>query len=185
MAVAPQFNTAPITADDLLAMPADARYELIRGELVEMPPPPGSPHGKLTDRLASRASVFARDNDLGEGFSECGFLIERGPDTMLAPDWAFVAKHRLPPKETKGYFPLAPDVVLETRSPSDSPREVALKAAQWIAAGVRMAWVLDGDALTLTIHRPNQPPRVLHAKDTLTGEDVLPGFELPLMKVFQ
>ncbi len=174
------------TADDLLAMPEDLRVELVRGELIPMPPPPGGEHGNLTDLVSSRASVFVADHDLGHTFAaETGFLIARNPDSVKAPDWAFVAKWRLLGEVTEKHVPLAPDLLLETISPSDTRREVAYKIELWLAAGVHMVWELDPAERRLTVHRPNQPPRFLSATDTLSGEDILPGFELPLSRVFK
>jgi Uma2 family endonuclease len=173
------------TASDLLVLPADARYELIRGELIEMTPPPGAEHGKLNSRLGSRISVFAEDHDLGEGFSsETGFLVEQHPDTVIAPDWAFVRKEKLPARTPQGYLTVAPDLVLETRSPSDRPREVVQKVTMWLNAGVRIVWELNPATRTLTVHRKDRLPRVLGPADTVTGEEVLPGFEFALAGLF-
>lgn len=182
----PQTKGKVYTAEDLLQMPGDARYELIRGELCPMPDN-SAEHGSRTDRLASRVSVFVQDNDLGECFAaETRFTIERNPDTTLGPDFAFVAKNRLPDQlPRRGYLPLAPDIVLETVSPNDTKREMSLKVARWLQAGTRIAWVLDPEAQTLTVHRTGEIPRILGPEDTLTGEDVLPGLEIPLVRVFR
>src|SRR5262249_50687684 len=108
----------------------------------------------------------------------------QNPDTVIGPDFAFVALERLPAVLPKGHLPLAPDLVLETRSPSDTRRMVEDKVKQWLEAGVRMVWTLDPKARTLTIHRPGEQPGVLGEDAPLTGEDLLPGLELPLHRVF-
>ena len=186
MAIAAPPSQRIYTADDLLAMPEDLRVELVRGELIPMPPPPGGEHGNLTERVGARATVFVEDNDLGYTFTaETGFLVSRNPDSVKAPDWAFVAKARLPDQVTEKHVPVVPDLLLETRSPSDTRREVAYKIEIWLAAGVRMVWELDPDRRQITVHRPNQSPQFLSSTDTLSGEDVLPGFQLPLSKVFR
>ena len=186
MAIAAPLEQRIYTADDLLAMPEDLRVELVRGELIPMPPPPGGEHGNLTERIGARASVFVEDHDLGYTFAaETGFLLARNPDSVKAPDWAFVAKGRLPGGVTEKHVPMAPDLLLETISPSDTRREVAYKMELWLAAGVRMVWELDPAQQRVTVHRANQAPRYLSAADTLSGEDVLPGFELPLSRVFK
>ncbi len=173
------------TSDELFALPADMRYELIRGELVEMPPSPGAEHGDKTIRLSARATVFADDNDLGVCFAaETGFKVESDPDTVIAPDWAFVSQERVPHPIPQKYIPFAPDIVLETRSPFASDRDVAKKVAIWLSAGVRIVWELNPRRQQLIIHRSGQPPRFLGPADTLTGEEVLPGFEFPMARLF-
>ena len=171
------------TTDDLWCLPSGTRFELVRGELRPMPPPAGDEHGYLTQSIGQRIGVFVEDNDLGRCYAaETGFVLSRNPDTVLAPDFAFVAKSRLSGPPGKKYVPLVPDLVLETRSPDDTPSEVAEKIAGWLAAGVRIVWELDLKSRTLTVYRPDAEPQALAANDTLTGEDVLPGFALPLAR---
>jgi Uma2 family endonuclease len=173
------------TADDLLEMPDDCRFELIRGELIEMPPSPGGEHGYTTISIAAYASVYVMERGLGFCFAaETGFKVSSDPDVVLAPDFAFVAKDRLPDGVTKKHVPLAPDLVMETRSPSDRKRDVATKMLLWLQAGVKEVWILEPSARTLTIHRTGEPPRVLGANDTLGGGDILPGFTFALSRLF-
>ncbi len=173
-------------ADDLFNMPSEARYELIRGELIAMPPPPGGEHGYTTASLAARITVFADEYDLGYCFAaETGFKIGSDPDTVLAADFAFVAVDRLPEGVPVKHVPLAPDIVLETRSPRDSKRDVASKTLLWLQAGTRVVWVLDPKAKTLTVHRFGHVPQTLGPADTLREEEILPGFAYPLARLFR
>ena len=150
-----------------------------------MAPPPGWEHRTTTNRLAARASVFIFDHDLGDASAaETGFLLARDPDTVLAPDFAFVSKGRLGVHAGKKYLPLCPDLVMETVSPSDTRREIALKTEAWLRYGARMVWILDPSERTVTVHRPDAPFRVLEVGNTLTGEDVLPGFSIALENIF-
>jgi Uma2 family endonuclease len=182
-ALAPPYQKL-YTADDLLAMPRDSRYELVRGELVPMSPPPGEQHGELAMTLSARATVYVQDHDLGRCLvAETGVLIGNNPDTVRAPDWAFTRKKRLHQPASAGHARVVPDVVLEVRSPSDSRAAFAERAAMWINAGVQMVWMLDPAQQTLTVHREHEV-RILGADDVLTGEDLLPGFELPLSRLF-
>lgn len=174
-----------VTSDDLLNLPSELRYELIRGKLIDTSPPPGGEHGVRTNRLSARATLFAEDHDLGFGFAaETGFKIASDPDTVLAPDWAFISRDRMPSPIPRGHVPVVPDIVLETRSPKDSAREVAQKVGMWLEAGVRIVWELDPANNRLAIHRKGITTRFLGSDKLLTGEDVLPGFELPLTTVF-
>lgn len=159
-------------------------YELVQGELREMAPP-GGMHGSSTSRLTILAGIVALDNDLGETFAaETGFLISRNPDTVLAPDFAFISKDRLPSLPATGYIPVVPDIVLETRSPNDTKREVADKVERWLNAGVRLVWEINPSAKVLTVHRVGIAPLLLGNGDTLSGEDVLPGFSLAVERLF-
>ena len=186
MSIASPPESRVYTADDLLNMPEDWRFELIRGELIPMPPPPGGEHGALTNDLSGLATAFALQNNLGQGFAaETGFLISTDPDSVIAPDWAFITRERLPERVGRKHMPVVPDLVLETRSPNDSRREISLKVQLWLLVGVRIVWELDPRGRTLTVHRAGATPNVLKPEDTLTGEDVLPGLEIPLSLIFR
>jgi Uma2 family endonuclease len=185
MGTAPAAEPRLYTAEDLAGLPSEARYELIEGELRPMPPPAGDEHGTRTMRLSARVAVFAEDNNLGRCYAaETGFLVARNPDTILAPDFGFVSRERLVPVQPEGFVPVAPDLVLETRSPNDRPPDVAEKVRWWLHAGVQIVWELDPRARVLTVYRPGVEPRALGVGDALTGEELLPGFALPLARLF-
>ena len=172
------------TAEEFERLDDDLRYELTRGELRPMPPPPGAEHGSLTIDLTLEVGLFVREHRLGRCFAaETRFTIERNPDTVVAPDMAYVARERLPAKMPAGFLDLAPDLVLEVRSPSDRKREVKEKVERWLAAGVRMVWELHPARRILTVYRPGAEAREPGIDDTLSGEDVLPGFALPLRRL--
>lgn len=174
------------TAEDLEQMPPDLRVELVRGELRKMPPPAGEEHGSITFTFGLAVGNYVAEHDLGRCYAaETGFKIERDPDTVRGPDFAFVRRDRLTGPPQPGYLPAAPDLVLETRSPSDRTRYVDDKVALWLEAGVRMALVLDPARRTLTVYRAAAAPQALGADDTFDGEDVLPGFTLPVRRLFR
>ena len=160
------------------------RYELIQGGLHEMAPPGGT-HGSSTSRLATFVSILVIDKDLGETFAaETGFLVRRDPDTVLAPDFAFVAKNRLPNPLSSGYVPVIPDIVLETRSPNDTKREIADKIDRWLELGVRLVWELNPKLRVLTVYALGQAPRILSESGILDGGNVLPDFSVPIARLF-
>ncbi len=185
MAIATLEKPAVHTAEDLERLSNQGfRYELIKGELRPMTPPGGS-HGSTTSRLTILVGILVIDKDLGETFAaETGFLVARNPDTTLAPDFAFVAKDRLPNPLPKSYIPVVPDIVLETRSPNDTKKEVADKVAEWLELGVRLVWELNPQTRILAVHQSNQMPRFLGEGDTLDGGDVLPGLSVPISRLF-
>ncbi len=116
--------------------------------------------------------------------AETGFFVERDPDTILAPDFAFVAEERLPEPLPEGYVPVVPDFAVETRSPSETTREVVEKVEEWLAAGVRLVWVLEPKKRAITTHRLGRSPRIFTSDETVDGEDVLPGLMLPVALIF-
>jgi len=174
------------TADELLAMDEDARYELVRGELRVMEPPPAPSHGAVALRLSVAIAnhVFARE--LGMVFAaETGFVLRRDPDTVRAADIAFVRRDRLPPGGIgPGYGPMPPDLAVEVMSPSDRVPQVWQKVDDYIGAGVRAVWVVDAERRTVTVHQAGEPVRLLSEGDTLDGGGVLPGFQCPVSSLF-
>jgi Uma2 family endonuclease len=174
----------PITIEEFEQFPNEPRYELIRGELRPMTPP-SYEHGNVTSIFSAYATMYTLERNLGDCFAaETRFIIERNPDSALGPDWAFIAKDRIPTPRPKGFSPVVPDAVLEVRSPSDRPGDVQEKVERWLAAGVRLVWELNPKTRRLTVYRPDREPQVLGMEDTLSGEDVLPGFTLPLRRLF-
>ena len=181
--------TAPIerlgtTAEELFELPDDGmRHELVEGELRTMTPA-GGEHGRVSLRLGARILEHVEEHDLGAAFAaETGFVLNRGPDTVRAPDVAFVCGDRLQAAPSWGFPELAPDLVVEVVSPSDRASEVASKAAMWLDAGVRLVWVVDPQARLAAVHHPGGLVTVLREDGVLDGEDVLPRFRLPLASV--
>ena len=176
----------PITADDFEKFDPEWRYDLIRGELFPMPPFPSEQHGFITSDLATELSGYVRRNALGRtSAAETRFVIEQNPDTSIAPDWAFIAKERAPKVLSEKFSRLVPDAILEVRSPSDRKSAVETKMKRWIAAGVRIGWELDLKKKIMTVYRPNAEPYEIDINGTISGEDVLPGFALPMRTLFE
>ncbi|MBC8109102.1 MAG: Uma2 family endonuclease [Anaerolineae bacterium] len=178
-------KTKSITADELLAMGDIGRCELIYGELVMMSPA-GVPHGIVAMRFGRFLSEFVDQHDLGIVLAaETGFKIESNPDLVRAPDASFVRKDRLIVPLPKGFFEGVPDLAVEVASPDDSRREVSEKVNMWLAHGTQTVWVADPQTMTVVVHRVGQPPRMLRTTDEIAKETLLPGFVLPLAKVFK
>ena len=174
-------STEPVTAEQLLQM-GEGRRELIRGEVIEMAPA-GSEHGRIAGEICGHVWTFVRERDLGIVYAaETGFLLESDPDTVRAPDVAFVSKARV--VETEGYFPGAPDLAVEVVSPNDSFSEVAEKVRDWLAHGARQVWVVDPRTRAVQVHRSDGTSADLSQDDVIDGGDLLPGLRLPVRDCF-
>lgn len=175
-----------ITAEELLRRPdEDCRHELIRGELITMTPA-GFGHGAVVLRIAGPLWQYVESERLGVVLAaETGFRLETDPDTVRAPDVSFVRRDRLPAGSLPtAFWTGAPDLAVEVLSPNDRVVEVDRKIADWLSAGASAVWVVNPRSQTIAIHRPDTTLRTLSVHDTLDGEDVVPGFRLPVADIF-
>jgi Uma2 family endonuclease len=174
-----------MTAEALLNASGLGRCELLQGEL-KMMSPSGALHGRYVDVLERWLGSFVAENNLGMTFgAETGFILARNPDTVRAPDIAFVVKERLPDPLPAGFFPGPPDLAVEVLSPGDRDSEIAAKTRCWLAAGCREVWNADPGAKTTTIHRADGTVRQFIQTDSLESPSLLPGFHKPLAELFQ
>jgi Uma2 family endonuclease len=167
-----------LTAEEFFLLPDPddgSQQELVRGEVVTMPPP-GGMHGVACLRVARRIGNFVEDNNLGTVTSnDTGFITERSPDSVRGPDVAYWSKDRLPMVPV-GYIEIAPDMLVEVLSPSNTSKQIRAKLKEYFATGVWLVWVIAPEDRTLTIYRTPDEGRVLHETATVSGEDVLPEF---------
>ncbi len=174
----------PMTADELLRTPLpDKRVELVRGVLV-VREPAGFRHGAVSAALTAVLAPHVQAHRLGRVVAaETGFQLARDPDTVRAPDVAFVRRERLPSPEPVGYPALAPDLVVEVLSPGDRPGETLAKVGEWLTAGAQLVWVVDPTRRQTRVYRQDGSETLLTEGDVLTGEDVVPGFECRLAAI--
>ena len=182
-------------ANDLWAL-ADSEnsYELVRGELFVM-----SPASPVQGRYASRLNValggYVEEHELGEAYvSEPGFQLQLGPEqTVRSPDVAFVREERIPsPEEESGFWALAPDLAVEIISPSETAQMIQDKVDDYLAAGVRLIWLVYPKSKRVVEYKhvlrdEVSPTQIRHlgVKDNLEGGDVIPGFEYALSRLFR
>lgn len=181
-------RTEPVTAEQLFRKPDDGRrYELVGGELREMAPA-GGEHGAIAFNLGRLLGNHVAKGRLGQVYAaETGFKITSTPDTVRAPDVAFVDRERVEVAgRVTGYWPGAPDLAVEVVSPNDVHTEVVEKALSWLEAGCRMVLVVDPGQRTVTVYRSLEDIRILRAEagDTIDGGDVVPGWRLALAELF-
>lgn len=172
------------TAEDLLNMPDAGRYELWDGELRERCV--GSEANWVAAGIVADIAAFVGDDDLGFAFSS-GLSLQIVPGR---PNWiprvngAFVANGRLPGnRPPKGHLTVAPDLVLEVVSPRDIAADLVAKTQLLLECGVRLIWVVDPGSRSAMIYRANGTVSAIREEGSLDGEDVLPGFSLPLASV--
>jgi Uma2 family endonuclease len=148
--------------------------------------PAGFDHGGISMNVAGPLHSYVRQNDLGVVVSaEAGFIVGRDPDTVRVPDVAFVRKDRIPKAGRPQKFWIgAPDLAVETMSPNDTVYEVDEKVEEWLTAGALLVWVLNPRQKTVTVHRAERTVQILRLGDVLDGENVVPGFRMPVSDVF-
>jgi Uma2 family endonuclease len=175
-----------VNAEALVRLPDDGqRHELVLGELRTMPPA-GAEHGIIAGRVFGKLFAHVEPRGLGNLFAaETGFLITRQPDTVRAPDVAFVVTGRLAAvQRPSGFAALAPDLVVEVVSPSDTAAEVEEKVQAWLRADVRLVWVVHPATRSVTVYRSLTGVRVLTEADEIGGTPVLPEFRCSVGQFF-
>jgi Uma2 family endonuclease len=173
-----------MTADQYFALGDIGPSELIRGELIHMSPT-GYNHGWIAGNLAFALNQFVKSKKLGRVLTaEAGFLIRQNPDTVRAPDVAFVRAERDPPGGQPKFFPGPPDLAVEVLSPDDRAGEVNAKVQDWLEAGTTTVLVVDPQTQTVAVYHQAQEIRLLHRDDTLELPALLPGFSLAVKEIF-
>lgn len=175
-----------LTAEEFVyEQPDDLRTELVAGGMV-VEPLPGAEHGSLVATIAYHLRGFVEPRGLGRVVAETGYVLVRGPDTVRGPDVSFVSAARWAALQDKRkFFEGAPDLAVEVASPDDSRRQLTAKARGYLAAGARLVWVVWPKRQCVEVFRPGSPPQFLGVADSLDGEQLLPGFRLPVAVIFQ
>jgi Uma2 family endonuclease len=172
-----------MTAEELeqLSIPGKTT-ELVRGRLL-VREPPSALHGRMAARMVYVLSAFVRPRELGDVQDGSGFKIESGPDTVRAPDMAFVSLARGMELRPRGYPAFAPDLAVEIVSPNDRSGELLARAGAWLEAGTHLVWVIDPLRGEAQVYRSDASVALVPREASLDGEGVLPGFHCPLADV--
>jgi len=172
------------TAEQLLQAPGLGRCELIRGEVVMMTPAGFRP-GRIGGKVAAALVTYVEPRRLGVVITaEGGFQIAHDPDTVRAPDVAFVRAERLPAAEPLGFFQGAPDLAVEVLSPGDRASEVTAKVQDWLDAGSSVVWVVDPQTNTVSVYQGRGEATILRSGDALTGGELIPGLRIAVAELF-
>jgi Uma2 family endonuclease len=174
------------TAEQLAQMPSDGnRYELIDGEL-HMMSPAGGRHGRVAGRVFKLLANHVDDQSLGCVFAaETGFFIRRNPDTVRAPDAAFVSQARMEDIiDDSGYVPLSPDLAVEVVSPNDTFADVENKAFSWLDAGSKLVLIVEPESKMVHAYRSRSDISVLQSAELLDVSDVVTGWQVKVSEFF-
>jgi Uma2 family endonuclease len=157
------------------------RHELIKGELLTMNPPK-SLHGRVVTNLAIILGLHVKANGLGIVYTESGYYLEKGPDTVLGPDMSFVSKERVDEAEDS-YYQGPPDLAIEVLSPGDRKGYVDRKLAIYLETGTRSVWLVNPRRRTVEVISSMSDRRMLHESDELV-DDTVPGFRVKVSENF-
>jgi Uma2 family endonuclease len=148
--------------------------------------PAGNEHGRVALSLSWRVAGFVDEHNLGAVYAaETGFLLSRNPDTVRAPDFAFIRQQRIDEiGPVTGFWPGAPDLVAEVVSPNDSFADVEAKSLGWLAAGCHVVWVAEPRQRHVTVYRSPEDITVLHSDAVLTEPELLPGWSANVEDLF-
>lgn len=171
-----------LTAEQYAALPDDGRRtELVNGKVVEVPPP-SFRHGVIANRAGRLIGNYVDANKLGWVTSnDAGVPTRRGPDTVRGPDIAFYSYARIPADQSpEGYPTVAPELIVEVRSPSNTWRAINTKVGEYFLAGVKAVCVIDAETASVGVYVPDDLPRRLTADEELTLPEVFPDFRVPV-----
>ena len=174
-----------VTAEDLLAMGPKGRWlELYQGE-VRAVSPANVRHGDIAGQIGMILRQYVSPRKLGRVIIEGGYILARNPDTVLGPDVSFLRQSRVPEAGLpEKFFEGHPDLAIEIISPTNPRGELRRKLKTYLDHGTELAWLVDPNAQTVDIHRPNQPVRRLKRTEVVTGEDVIAGFSVVVSEFF-
>lgn len=177
-----------ITAEELWEMPEvpGKRFELVDGELVEMPGA-GTPHMLLMTVIYKLIDAYVLEHDLGQVFPDGeSYILRRSPDRVRIPDVSFVSHARVPDDGMpEGYWPGAPNLAVEIVSSNDNASDLHDKDQDYLDAGTQIVWVVWPRRQSVTVHTPGGTAPELGPEDELDGGDLLPGFRVRVAALFE
>ncbi len=172
------------TAEALYNMGPDARFELIEGELSEYPFHSGL-HGAAAGLLVVRIGAYLASSPLGKLYAgQVGCVLARDPDTVLAPDLAFIRHDRLEGPTEEGFLRIVPDFVAEILEPWDSKAQIERRISIYRQAGVEQVWICDPIRRLVQIHSADGPARSFIGNDPILGGNLFPGLDMRASGLF-
>jgi Uma2 family endonuclease len=176
-----------LTSEEFAALPKEGDpLELVLGEVVVLNRPFTS-HGYHMAEITGLLREFVKSRALGRVVSgDAGVVTHRNPDSVRGPDVAYYSYARIPAGPLpEGYWPASPELVVEIRSPGDRWKDTLQKVAEYLQADVVTVLVIDPELRHVNVYSANSEPKTLTDRDVLQLPDVLPGFEVPVKKLFE
>lgn len=148
--------------------------------------PAGHHHGRIALKIGSLLFVHVMEKQAGQTYAaETGFILSKNPDTVRAPDAAYVTAERAAHQSrTEGFFDGAPDLAVEVISPSEAASEIEAKVIDYLDAGTKLIWLIYPQTQTITVHQAPNAIRKLSVDDELTGAPLLPDFSITVRDIF-
>ncbi|MDX1522368.1 MAG: Uma2 family endonuclease [Anaerolineae bacterium] len=174
-----------ITAEALWSLgDAGKHFELVKGELIQMTPPGGT-HGQVAVEIAALLRNFVKPNNLGKLMVETGYRLAADPDTVRSPDVSFLSAQNVPSDGIpEGYITGPPDLAIEIVSPGDTATEIQDKVQDYLQSGTKLVWIIYPQQQVVVVHYPDGTAKTLSQSETLSGEDVVPGFTCSVKEIF-
>jgi Uma2 family endonuclease len=184
MALLHKSEDSLMTGEELFHRPDLNPCELVNGRVVPTMPT-GDEHGDVEFELGMRLRAYGKESKRGRALGgEVGIYIRRDPDTVRAADIVFISKERDLQPRRKGYFEIAPELVVEILSPDDRMSRVGEKLRDYFSAGVLVVWLVDPGLRRVLVYRSMVNVTALDSSQTLSDEDILPGFGVPVSDLF-
>ena len=183
----PQPHAGPLmTAAEFALKHSGDNVELVNGQVKELPMG-SAKHGKICVRASRYVDEHVDKNELGHVMSNDSFVqTKTDPATIRGADVSFYSFERLAKGAIpEGLLPVAPDLVFEVRSPSERWTELFAKVVEYLQAEVRVVVILDPNSATASVYRPDELQQIFHNGDLLVVPDVLPGFSVPVARLFE
>lgn len=175
-----------LTGEELLAMGSFGPGELVEGRTVPMAPTE-HPHGRCESNFDEHLKSFVKQHKLGQVLvGGVGIYTRRNPDTVRSADVIFISNERYAQLgKVSGFLDVAPELIVEIIAPGDRWVDVMQKLREYFAIGVRLVWLADLATRTVYGYRSLTDVRVFTEADTLPGDEVLPGFSIPVASLFE
>ncbi len=160
-------------------------FELVRGEVIELPPPRRL-HGIVCVKVGSILDRYVMERGSGNvAGNDSGTLFERDPDTVRGPDIALYEDADVVADVHPKYGEVPPRLAVEVLSPDDRASQVMQKITDYLRNGVAMVWVIDPEVRTVTVHRPDRPQVAVDENGELSGDEILPGLRCRVADFFR
>lgn len=185
MTRAVETTNRPITGEELLRMTDVGRCELVKGQVKEMPPATGQPHGRIELEVGHYLREYVVEDDLGQVMvGEVGIYTERNPDSVRAADVLFISQDRLDQASPEGFLDVPPELVVEIMSPTNSWEDMRRKLKEYFDVGVDTVWVVEPSNRAVQVYRGIDEVQTLDEGDVLEGDGPLDGFSMAVDDLF-